>query len=213
MAQTVDMKARDKWLAVLLGVAFLVGGWVWLAPPREPICEGKPLSYWLQDDDRRVVVGSGPILYYRTRASPDRNPRKTGSPWTDYVRLTNEACQAINRTGAQAVPTLLRMLRANDSSLKMKLLQLAAKQSIIKIQFTPAEVLHRRAQTGFFVLGAAASNAVPDLIQLCDRNLSPSRRLGAVDALGCIGPPASSAVPALVRVAGSPSVAERRAAL
>ena len=58
---------------------------------------------------------------------------------------------------------------------------------------------HLMAYHGFSQLGAAASNAVPELIEIHDANISVSSQIAAAEALGCIGPAAKPALPSLLR--------------
>jgi HEAT repeat protein len=100
--------------------------------------------------------------------------------------------------GAPAVPTLLRMLQAEDSPLKIKLVDIFSKQQVIPINFVPAGNRHTRALAGFRVLGDKAKGAVPFLILMYRQSSSSSAQQRAVKALGAIGPAAVDAVPLLV---------------
>ena len=46
--------------------------------------------------------------------------------------------EVVRQAGTNALPTLLRMLRAKDSSLKVNLVDLLTRQHIIKMDFTLA---------------------------------------------------------------------------
>jgi len=83
-----------------------------------------------------------------------------------------EADEAVRQAGTNALPTLLRMLRAKDSVQKVKFLALAERQHFIKIKYTPAEELNYRALSGFGVLRAKAQSAVPALIEIANKNVS-----------------------------------------
>ena len=89
------------------------------------------------------------------------------------------------------------MLRATDSALKIKCVELAKRQRFIKIKYTPAEQLNYRACSGFGVLGAKAQSAVPALIEIANRNLSRASRWYAIQALVLVSPPAPEAIPLL----------------
>ena len=105
---------------IALAVLFvaLVGVIVWQVaqPADEPIYKGKPLSGWLKA--------------YVNNAKSSDDPQ---------LLKVNEA---VRQAGTNAIPTLLRLLRAKDSALKLKLMDLAEIQHIIKIRFTPAEELN-----------------------------------------------------------------------
>jgi hypothetical protein len=121
--------------------------------------------------------------------------------------------EAVRQAGTNAIPTLLRMLRARDSAWKVRLMNLVERQHIVKIPYTPAEERNWAGLHGFEVLGASAESAVPDLIEIGNANIFRSSRLTpsfggwdpsrcALDcpiyALAFIGPSAKEAVPSLL---------------
>jgi hypothetical protein len=92
---------------------------------------------------------------------------------------------------------------ANDSSprfpLEIELVSLAQKQSIVRIRHRYALPQNLETEYAFRLLGASASNAVPELIRIYEANVSPwSQRCTAL-ALGSIGRPAKAAIPVLLR--------------
>jgi HEAT repeats len=104
--------------------------------------------------------------------------------------------------GNKVLPTLLRMLRARDSKLKLLLISLAAKQHLMKLHFIPAARLNQEAVMAFYILGSATSNAVPDLLQIYREGISANSQRCALDSIGWIGPAAKPAVPELLRIVG-----------
>jgi HEAT repeat protein len=155
-------------LAVLL--VALVSGIAWQAlRERQPVYQGKRLSSWLK--------------VYRLG-------------W--MIHTTLNADEAVRQVGTNALPTLLRMLRAKDSALKVKLMELAKRQHIIKIEYTTAQELNYRAACAFRALGVEAQSAVPALIEIANRNISPASQCRAIESLGSIGPSAKEAVPSLL---------------
>jgi HEAT repeat protein len=87
------------------------------------------------------------------------------------------------------------------------LVALAQKQHYIKVTYVDAAHQHAQAAIAFEVLGSSASDAVPVLVQIFEKDTSgvtiksdwASSSTAAVFALGFIGPAAESAVPSLVR--------------
>jgi HEAT repeat protein len=135
-----------------------------------------------------------------------REPEYQGyslSSWLNNVEYTGKlsasAAEAVRQMGTEALPTLLRMLRAKDSSLKLQLMDWAARQPFVKIEHTPAEELNLRAKCAFAALGAKAQSAVPALIEIANQKISLESQTDAIHALGFIGPPAKEAVPSLLR--------------
>jgi len=106
--------SRSQQAVLLVGLAMLLLGLVCYLVfrlPREPVYQGKALSVWLQT--------------YNSASGPGR-----GSPaW-------KETDDALRHIGTNAIPLLLRMLRARDSGLKLRLVAWAQKQHFIKILWT-----------------------------------------------------------------------------
>lgn len=124
----------------------------------EPAFAGKTLNAWLQQ-------------YRSTGGDPDK------------IEQNTQAIKAVRSIGTNAIPTLLKMIRAKTSS-----------------KFGLSD-LNVKGVDGFFILGAAASNAVPELLEIMDENESPSSQASAAHALAGIGPGATVAIPALARLA------------
>lgn len=163
-------------LAILFVALVSVIVWQMLQPgQREPVYHGKLLSSWVKDY----------ALAFRL-------------PPNAALNMLN-VDEAVRQAGTNAIPTLLRMLRAKDSALKVKLMALAQRQHIINIEYTSAEKWNWAAPFAFGVLGARAQSAVPTLIEIANRNISPASQCSAIMALGYIGPSAKEAVPSLLR--------------
>jgi HEAT repeat protein len=116
------------------------------------------------------------------------------------------ADEAVRQAGTNAIPTLLRLLRFDDSALRIKFMDLVRQQHIVTIEFTTAATKNWAGVRGFGVLGTNARSATSALIEIANRNISPSSRYYSIDALGLIGPPAKEAVPSLMRWATDTNV-------
>jgi HEAT repeat protein len=166
-----DDAAMARPVKIALAAAFvaLVGVIVWqmVQTPDEPVYRGKALSIWLIDSG---LDGEGP---------------EPG------------AYEALLQAGTNAIPTLMRMLRAKDSPLKVQLMALVQKQHIFKIEYTTAYQRNRAAGNAFGILGAKARSAVPALIDIANQHISVASQTSAIDALDYIGPSAKQAVPSL----------------
>lgn len=117
---------------------------------REPIEQGRSLSQWLEDLD---------------------NP----SSATNVQTIT-----AFRRMGAKAATRLVPMLEASDSALMLRAVELARKQSLIEVKFTPAAVRRARAEKAFEMMGEHAVAAGPGLVSLLVRR--GARPLESLDA-------------------------------
>jgi HEAT repeats len=143
---------------------------------REPAYQGKSLNAWMDQSAK-----------YRSWDPNSANRAKA-----------EEAQAAIRHIGTNALPALLAMVRARDSALKSKLVELGRRQSLFKLPFKPATYYQGRATYGFGPLGAMAKPAVPALIEsLSDKDKSV--RAAAATCLSLIGPEAKEAVPALIQ--------------
>jgi HEAT repeat protein len=162
-------------LAVVLVSLAGVIGWQGLRL-REPVYQGRRLGDWLAVYKMDGLSG---VESWQVRVEQQK------------------ADEAVRHAGTNALPILLRMLRANDSALKIKCVELAKRQHLIRVKYTPAEELNYRACSGFGVLGAKAQNAVPALMEIANRNLSRASRWYAIEALVLVGPPAQEAIPLL----------------
>jgi hypothetical protein len=106
---------------------------------------------------------------------------------------TDEALRAI---GTNAIPILLAELQAREPRLKVSL-------PMLGLYYIPAENRHVWGQKGFSALGNDASNAASPLMRIYERDISPSSRHAAANALVEIGPAASISIPVLIKSAGS----------
>lgn len=152
--------------------------------PPEPSYQGKPLSWWLEENARP--------------------PSQLGTP---------ETAEAIRQIGTNALPTLIELLCARDSSIKKLAMKWAARQSIIKIHFIPADELRSRAVCAYARLRSVARPQVPALLGVLTNTPFTKERYSAANALSAIGPDAAEAVPALVKAAKDPDSSVRACAL
>ncbi len=177
-AHTRSMGKRFGIVLAVLLVAFL-GVIIWQACcTHEPVYQGKPLSFWLEGCD----PGNINHAHLKGQSPPT---------WS-------QANAAIREIGTNAIPTLLRMLEQPDSRFKLIIIKLLQKQHFIKAPLAP--VNHNlNAYFGFVALGSRASNAVPRLIEIFDRDPAPVPQQAVPAILGGFGPAAAQAVPALLR--------------
>ena len=109
-----------------------------------------------------------------------------------------KADEIVLQAGTNAIPTLLRMLREQDSAFTLKFLALARKQHLVKIRCTLANDRYGEAGLAFAVLGARAKEAVPALISIYNQNRYQASRFATRNSLAAIGPAASVAVHSLM---------------
>jgi HEAT repeat protein len=169
-----------KCLRIVIGLLLVsgLGLLVWQASgPREPVFEGRTLTSWL---DHHV-------------ASSAASPPYDSPGW-------KKAEQALRSIGTNAIPTLLEMIRAKDPPpVVLKLLQVAGRYRWTRINYRYALSRNEEAEYAFQVLGRNAVSAVPELIRIYERDVSPSSQRCAALALGHIGRGAQAALPALIR--------------
>jgi hypothetical protein len=166
-------------IALVVLLVILAGVSVWQGlREREPLYEGKRLSSWLQ---AYRLCGLAGVETWQVRAEQQM------------------ADEAVRKAGTNALPTLLRMLRAKDSALKVKLMGLAQRQHFIRITYTPAEELNYQASCAFGVLRAKGQSAVPALMEIADKNISHDSQWYAITALAFVGMSAKEVIPSLSR--------------
>jgi HEAT repeat protein len=138
-----------KKCGVLLAVLFvaLLGGMVWmLSRPPEPVCQGKPLSAWLNEIDVTAYPGD-----------------------------TNQAAfVAFSSMGTNAIPALLKMIESGDPPIQGLILVLYRMQSLV--YFPLVEKWHQRllersrrgwaASSALYAMGANAKPAFSALTNL-----------------------------------------------
>ena len=159
---------------------------------REPVYAGKSLRAWLRE--------------------ARHSPRSVAAE------------RAVRRIGTNAIPTLLEMLCEKDSSEPNKLeslwLRYISSHTSLPTWFRfPGwywvlyENREALATRGFTILGADAQQAVPALMQIYERNISPSSRLETGLSLIAIGPAGRVATPLFLRDASSSNRVVRRVAV
>jgi tetratricopeptide (TPR) repeat protein len=152
----------------------VIAGWIYLAlPAKEPFHNGKPLSYWLMRYEG--LVG------------------QTGEDGDDPE--VRECREAIRQIGTNAIPLLLQMLRAKDSALKSKFMDLVERQDYIRFHFAPAAEQNFRAVQGFWCLNDLATNSIPALVQIYTHAPSPLSKDSADSALKGIYPASAAVTP------------------
>jgi hypothetical protein len=155
------MKLRSVFTVLFLVV---LGGIIWLGAvsrqPPEPVYQGKPLTYWLR--------GYAPVI---TRP-PIKGPTMLGMNSAAWAAAT----AAVHQTGTNAIPALLRLMRARDSKAKTRFIQWLQKHPRFNPLFgnTPlvdAPSRHLEAYFAFRALGRDARPAVPELDQIYETSL------------------------------------------
>jgi hypothetical protein len=159
-------------LSAGLLLAGLAGFFFWqVSGPQEPVFEDRRLTIWLDHH----VAHSGAIPPY-------------GSPgW-------KKADEALRHAGTNAIPTLLKLIRAKDPpGIVLKLIEFQ-RYRWTRINYRYARQRHEEAEYAFQVLGTNAVSAVPKLIQIYEKAVSPSSQSCTAMALGYIGRGAQSAL-------------------
>ena len=128
-------------IGLCLAAATILGVVVWLAFPeveREPVYDGKPLDVWL--------------LGYRS-IEPDHHAR---------------AVETIHQVGTNAIPTLLRMLRAHDPPIKQHVMEFVRERSSYRVHYISSRIRNCAAANACEDLGEKAKPCVPALVELLE---------------------------------------------
>ncbi len=124
---------------ILLAALFvaLLGGVVWmLSPPAEPLCQGKPLSAWLNE--------------YK------------GHPGL----TNQAAFVAFRELGTNAIPALLKIIESGDSPFQRMMSELNRKQSLVHFPVRERPYPRWAASAALYAMGANARPAFPALTNL-----------------------------------------------
>jgi tetratricopeptide (TPR) repeat protein len=158
---------------LLLFVAIVISGSArFVMRPKEPSYEGKPLHEWLTRAGERGLAFDDPVN-----------------------REVMEFRGAIRAIGTNAIPILLGILRAEDSALKTAVMNLADTQHFFRWRIRSVELEKNQAWIGFYLLGEIATNAVPELIAICERPSSVTSKEIAERTLMRLYPAKCVAVP------------------
>jgi hypothetical protein len=179
---------RNKPWPIVAGIAVLIAvAAAFLLTPSEPSYKGKPLTYWLQAYKIPFTATNG--LW--------RNGKALGADDEAPSRFETDA--AIKAIGTNAIPTLLRLIQHRDSRLRYWQFSLARKSPFFRIAPVSSFSPNYEAFMAFKVLGTNAGPAVPQLLEIYNRESDRDTRDRVVSALTQIGPPAQPAVPMLLR--------------
>lgn len=140
---------------LVLGTVGLLAAWLTIPNATEPEYDSQPLSYHLFS----LTYGD--------------------------VRRERAAREAVRAMGTNAVPQLIRILEARESSFKTCFNELARRQSLIRFRFEPLSVRQMHAALACQELGPVAAPAIPALAALV---ADPELAQWAVPALAEIGP-------------------------
>ncbi len=143
-------------------------------------------------------------------------PTYQGKPLTHWLDgRPEEITAAVNQIGPNAIPTLLRLLNTHDSKIKLKLLQLAQKQHLIKVALQPTDFRRFEAKFAFTILGPRAQPALPALLKIY-REHRPGfydDPRGIAEIFASMGPAAAAAVPTLAQSTTDPDLIIRCSAI
>lgn len=190
----------------MIGTAALIV----LAWQREPMADGKAITYWLEN------------LGDYDSAEP------------------NPAAIALQKVGTNALPWMLWEIKLGKSQTRLWFEWQISRQPLVKFQFEDEDTHRNHAVTAFEILGDVAAPAIPELIHLLEAehanpevqqalvyigpasirpltnaltSSNPDLREHAADTLGKFGPAAASATPALLRCLDDSEILARTAAI
>ena len=178
-----ERSRKPRWavwifLVILFILTLTTGVALWIrSQPPEPSFQGKRLTEWLVDLDYS-----------------HRPPDVTAS-------------NAVAQMGTNILPFLKPMLRAHDSKLKVTMMDLLAKQSLVKIHFTRADQRRESASCACRVLGPAALCYLPELTDMLDSRSRSTPWSGLVAIMGVAG--RTNCAPELTKALTSPMAQTR----
>ena len=151
------------------------------------------------------------FVFWPTRPAGPPEPEYHGKSLTEWAAAleTNPVAaqgafrNAVADADTNAIPVLLKLLQAHDSPLETRVFALARRQHWFHVQHTDAVILNNAGILGFFELKWRGLPAVPDLIRIYERRISPDSQMDIALAFSYIGPDARPAIPALLRETGN----------
>lgn len=150
--------------------------------------KGKTLDAWLRS--YKLTTGTDPGEFVSSL-----------EPVGQFEIVQNhELREAIQYFGTNAIPTLLCLVRAEDSGYGRKVIGFPGEQQAMTHK-PPARQWNEAGAWGFQVLGTNAESAVPALTTIASENNSFYSRAAALCSLAWIGTRAKQAVPYLLQQA------------
>ena len=150
-----------------------------------------------------LVMLAGVIGWQVLQALREREPVYQGkrlSFWLEEPNADDRDEQAIRQIDTNALPFLIKRLRAHDKRLNPSwAMTWAEKQQFVPLHFKSAELRRAEAAFGYRALGPLASAQIPSLMDAMTNDPSPEVRLAAEEVLIYLGPEARRAAPALFR--------------
>jgi hypothetical protein len=154
---------------LVLGVAAVIIGIVYIASPREPVYQGKTLSEWIAPFCRQTAKGLD----------------APGGP--EHFEELEPVRQAVRQIGTNGVPFLIARLNHRESGLHREARQLSEKQPYASLRLTDPNVSKIRAIRALANLASEARPAIPSLkAQLTDTTLS-QHAVYALSGMGAEG--------------------------
>lgn len=160
---------------LLIAFAMAITGIIFSCPS-EPMYDGKPLSFWLS-------------------RYTDENRTETS---------VQEADHALEAIGSNAVPTLLKLIKARDLPFEPLCVDWLRKQHLIRIEWSSEQDKRALAVYGFRHLRSASRIGVPELVKIYEQaandgsRSATERRTAVIESLRRIGSAAKDAVPMLI---------------
>jgi HEAT repeat protein len=137
-----------------------------------------------------LIAGFACVFAIRRGSEPVYQGRRLSAWLVDAAEINDLDAQmkaevAIRAIGTNAMPYLIKMMRAHDSPLKLKIGKLLAKQNMFRAGFEPASDVQCRAANACSILQTQAKLAIPSL-----QALLPEEESGllAAHALVSVGP-------------------------
>lgn len=170
---------------LFVSVITLVAWRVLVSPPpepKEPSLQGRTLTDWIEESGTTYTSFRGP------KGSDPRN---------------QTARNAVKQIGTNGIPTLLKMIQAQDPPPKARFISWANRTGT-PIHFRDATELWSLAHEGFTILGKDAADATPSLIALA-RGPDPALSFRALFCLPLINPDKKDLLPILIQFIHDPA--------
>ncbi len=201
MRSTRKVKGLQLGLFALVLPILVYFAWQHYHQPGPRIYEGKTLDQWIEDLDDPDYSVSERAANILAGAGREAVPALIEACERGGIRLHRRAVAVLVRTGAPAAPGLVTALKDNAQQQRVEVALVRLGRAAVPAlrEALLDESCGEAAARILGLIGPRASDAVPDLITILDRRLSPTTVRGhAAFALGRIGEPNGAIVPALI---------------
>lgn len=181
------LRGRELSLVLIAGVIFLTLLIFLLRPSAEPMYEGKPFSYWLDQLPITMLQSVGESRMFPATFPPGSTSAQLIAVQQRYFSSYEMAVRAVDKVGEKNLPMLAERLRYKESRLKSSIQFYAWKLHILRPPSRIDGQERGQALTALMQLGSRARPIAPQLVTMAN-DRDPDIRAAARHALYRVAP-------------------------